>query len=351
MIRITKLSRNQIADFAKDPQQIKYFEALQTNVSELPDAIAILTAAVAEAQADADIATVSANEAFTRANQTGPDDFLPEMVMQPIGGGDAISAATVGATTKATPVDADLIPLIDSAAGYTLKNLTWANLKATLKTYFDSVVTTLTNKTINLSSNTLVATSAQLAAALTDETGTGLAVFGTNPTLTTPKATTTIGVGNATPSASGSGITFPATQSDSTDANTLDDYEEGTFTPTIVGSTAAGVGTYSQQLGIYTKIGRQVHFNVALAWSAHTGTGNMSIAGLPFTSVTAAFFIPCSNYIDGLTLPAGTVLQTLVVQSGTSINLFSIGTGGGAAAALAIDTAVTNLIVAGSYFT
>ncbi len=43
---------------------------------------------------------------------------------------------------------------------------------------------TLTNKTINLTSNTLVATSAQLASALTDETGTGVAVFGTNPTLT-----------------------------------------------------------------------------------------------------------------------------------------------------------------------
>lgn len=43
---------------------------------------------------------------------------------------------------------------------------------------------TLTNKTINLTSNTLVATSAQLASALTDETGSGVAVFGTNPTLT-----------------------------------------------------------------------------------------------------------------------------------------------------------------------
>jgi len=43
---------------------------------------------------------------------------------------------------------------------------------------------TLTNKTINLSSNTLVATSAQLAAALTDETGTGSVVFSANPTFT-----------------------------------------------------------------------------------------------------------------------------------------------------------------------
>jgi hypothetical protein len=39
---------------------------------------------------------------------------------------------------------------------------------------------------------------------------------------------TTVGVGGATPAASGAGITFPATQSASTDANTLDDYEEGT---------------------------------------------------------------------------------------------------------------------------
>jgi hypothetical protein len=44
------------------------------------------------------------------------------------------------------------------------------------------------------------------------------------------KFPTTIGVGDATPSASGSGITFPATQSASTNANTLDDYEEGTWT-------------------------------------------------------------------------------------------------------------------------
>jgi hypothetical protein len=45
---------------------------------------------------------------------------------------------------------------------------------------------TLTNKTINLTSNTLVATSAQLAAAVTDETGSGALVFATSPTLVTP---------------------------------------------------------------------------------------------------------------------------------------------------------------------
>lgn len=48
---------------------------------------------------------------------------------------------------------------------------------------------TLTNKTINLTNNTLVATSAQLAAALTDETGSGVVVFGTAPTISNANLT------------------------------------------------------------------------------------------------------------------------------------------------------------------
>lgn len=53
-----------------------------------------------------------------------------------------------GATEKTTPVDADMVGLMDSAASNILKKLSWANIKATLKTYFDSLSTTLTNKTL-----------------------------------------------------------------------------------------------------------------------------------------------------------------------------------------------------------
>jgi len=67
----------------------------------------------------------------------------------------------VQATDKATPVDADLVGLIDSVSGLLVK-LTWANLKATLKTYFDSVTTTLTNKTL---------TSPKVETAITDTNG------------------------------------------------------------------------------------------------------------------------------------------------------------------------------------
>jgi hypothetical protein len=50
-----------------------------------------------------------------------------------------IAADTHAASSKTTPVDADEIPLVDSAASFALKKLTWANLKATLKTYFDTL--------------------------------------------------------------------------------------------------------------------------------------------------------------------------------------------------------------------
>jgi hypothetical protein len=59
-------------------------------------------------------------------------------------GGD-IAATTHAATSKATPVDADELPLVDSAASWGLKKLTWANLKATLKSYFDTVYTLMTS--------------------------------------------------------------------------------------------------------------------------------------------------------------------------------------------------------------
>lgn len=50
-----------------------------------------------------------------------------------------VGAAIHGTSAKTTPVDADTMPLIDSAASNVLKKVTWANVKATLKTYFDTL--------------------------------------------------------------------------------------------------------------------------------------------------------------------------------------------------------------------
>jgi len=95
----------------------------------------------------------------------------------------------------------------------------------------------------------------------------------------------------------GTGITFPATQSASSNANTLDDYEEGTWTP-----NSGGTATYTTQNGTYTKIGNKVtvHFvfqvNLIL-----TGSAN-SILGLPFTaSASAGSQSGHMSYATGLT--------------------------------------------------
>jgi hypothetical protein len=79
-----------------------------------------------------------------------------------------------------------------------------------------------------------------------------------------------------------SGITFPATQVPSADANTLDDYEEGTWTPTD--QSGAGL-TLTGMNGYYTKIGRNVFVTIIGAFPV-TANGNQCRISLPFTAVT-----------------------------------------------------------------
>src|ERR1035437_5252288 len=89
--------------------------------------------------------------------------------------------------------------------------------------------------------------------------------------------------------ASAGQIKFPASQNASADVNTLDDYEEGTWTPVIGGSTGTSGQTYSVQVGYYTKIGKFVTASFYLVLSAKgTITGNAQIQGLPFTSDATA---------------------------------------------------------------
>jgi hypothetical protein len=88
-----------------------------------------------------------------------------------------------------------------------------------------------------------------------------------------------IGIGSATPS-SGIGITFPATQSASTDANTLDDYEEGTYTPTASNFSTTGTVTIT---GRYTKIGNTIHFSVKFESTGTIGFSTSALITTPFT--------------------------------------------------------------------
>lgn len=85
-------------------------------------------------------------------------------------------------------------------------------------------------------------------------------------------------------SANGGGITFPTTQNASSDANTLDDYEEGTWTPTLI-TDMGGTTSYTTQYGKYTKIGNVVYVEAGIVWTAFSGSGNVQIGGFPFPVV------------------------------------------------------------------
>lgn len=126
------------------------------------------------------------------------------------------------------------------------------------------------------------------------------------------------------------GITFPATQFPIANANVLDDYEEGTWTPVIGGSGGTSGQTYSTQTGSYVKIGKLVsaRFNVTLS-AKGTITGSVQIQGLPFMSeatylgvVTVGYFAMLgANYasLGGYMFPATSVAQiTGIVAAGAA---------------------------------
>lgn len=86
----------------------------------------------------------------------------------------------------------------------------------------------------------------------------------------------------------GGQLEFPATQVPSTDAHTLDDYEEGTWTPTVGGSVSESGQAYTFQDGYYVKIGRLVHVSCRVQLSTlGTITGVVVVKGLPFTTNSA----------------------------------------------------------------
>ena len=144
------------------------------------------------------------------------------------------------------------------------------------------------------------------------------------------------------------GIGFPATQVASSDANTLDDYEEGTFTPTIVGTSTAGTGTYTIQIGSYTKVGRVVYYTLNVAWTAHTGTGNIQVSGLPFTVAATAIYSPASVQQSTLVVGSGKQLSSYPLISTSTLAVNADDLAGGATAAIAMDTAAT-LRISGHY--
>jgi hypothetical protein len=133
-------------------------------------------------------------------------------------------------------------------------------------------------------------------------------------------------------------------------ATVFDWYEKGSFTPVAIGTTTAGVGTYTVQSGSYKREGNTVTFRLAIGWTAHTGTGNLSISDLPFASASSGAPVPSMIYCDGLVVGAGKTPSSLISSSQTSITLRAIDPAGGASSLIPMDTTVTVIDISGVYF-
>lgn len=204
---------------------------------------------------------------------------------------------------------------IDSAV---TNNVVTFNIDSTVATLTGTQ--TLTNKTINLSSNTLVATSAQLAAAVTDETGSGSLVFATSPTLVTP----TLGVASAT-SINKVTITTPTNGSTLTiaDGKTLTASNTLTFTGTDASSVAFGAGgTVAYVANKLNVFAATTSAELAGVISDETGSGALVFANTP-TLVTPNIGAATAASITGT---SGNLAITAFAGN-NNVNLVPTGTG------------------------
>lgn len=112
-------------------------------------------------------------------------------------------------------------------------------------------------------------------------------------------------------------VKFPATQVASADANTLDDYEEGTWTPTFSGTAGNGVFTTK-----YIKVGAEVKFWMLFTWGTTTSCGAATVQTftLPFTSAASGFAVGSVILGD---LGTGQYTAVAYLTSTTAVSLYN----------------------------
>ena len=105
-----------------------------------------------------------------------------------------------------------------------------------------------------------------------------------------------------------------------TASNFLDDYEEGTFTPTLVAAGGSGTISYGGQLGRYIKIGKNVYISIRLYTTGISSTsGNIHIAGLPYTAHAVNSAEASCGWGSGLNITAGYVVHGRVTNGGSVV--------------------------------
>jgi hypothetical protein len=148
------------------------------------------------------------------------------------------------------------------------------------------------------------------------------------------------------------GVSFdedPSLVTGSVSSKTLDDYEEGTWTPTIKGGTSVGSGTYTTQVGFYRKVGELVFVSAYLVWTGHTGTGTF-IFPLPFTPNAGAlqYASMTIGYANNLNWGSSSGVPNIHIHQTIAEAYLGYSTNNGAWLQSTIDTA-GSIVISGCY--
>lgn len=304
---LQSVTRQQLAQFIKDPRTLRAFELAVKNSNELlPAEVVQIYQRIDEALIEGQDASARSTQAIAAINRLAAAVELlalspprPEVATQ--------NQVDIPARQPLVKELAD-VKLSTPAAGAVLI------YDATLRRWVGATLTAGTNVTITNADGAItlavngapptgpaggvlsgtypnpgfavdMATQAELDGHTGSSTAHGVtgSVVGTTDTQTLTNKTLTAANLGGTTNVSGGQLKFPATQAPSADPNTLDDYEEGTWTPTVTpasGSfTTVTLGTCT-----YTKVGNLVTVAARFTLTnSGTGAGAMSISGLPFT--------------------------------------------------------------------
>jgi hypothetical protein len=148
-------------------------------------------------------------------------------------------------------------------------------------------------------------------------------------------------------------LAFPSVQNPSANANTLDDYEEGTWTPAIkFGGATTGITYGPSTLGRYTKIGRLVTAScICTLTNKGTATGSATLEGLPFGGANDSVYSAAAvGFASGFSSVVGAVLA-LIQPNSTRLLLYQSNNGAAAGLTNANLTNTSALYLTASYDT